>query len=166
MNEKRLSPRHAFWALTGFVVGVLVTVAVTAIAAPGLMIEERRSPYDVATTVQTIVTNATARGWVVPKIYDFREALARPAGPDLAPIRVVELCQRDYARELLKSGRNRFVATMMPCAIAVYEKEDGRTYVASMNVGLMGRLFGGEIRAIMGKVAEDDKEILNFLAWR
>ena len=116
-----------------------------------------------AATVQTIVANATNHGWKVSKIYDFREALARPAKPKLAPIQVVELCQPDYAHELLKSGKNRFVATMMPCAVAVYEKEDGKVYVASMNVGLMGRLFGGEIRTIMGRVAQDDKEILKFL---
>jgi uncharacterized protein (DUF302 family) len=164
MDQTRITRRHLVWGVAGLVLGILATVTLLALTAPGLMIAERRSPYDLKATVQTIVTNATNQGWKVSKIHDFREALARPAEPKLAPIHVVELCQPDYARELLKSSKNRFVATMMPCAVAVYEKEDGGVYVASVNVGLMGRLFGGEIRRIMMRVAHDDAEILSFLA--
>lgn len=163
MNNRMFTKRNVLWCVTGLVIGILITAVLIAITAPGLMIEERRSPYDVATTVQTIVNNATNHGWKVSKIYDLRESLARAGEPKLAPIQVVELCQQDYARQLLKSGDNRFVATMMPCAVAVYEKEDGKVYVASMNVGLMGRLFGGEILTVMSKVAQDDAKILNFL---
>jgi len=53
---------------------------------------------------------------------------------------------------------------MMPRAVAAYEKEDGKAYIASMNVGLMGSLFGGEIRTMMARVGRDDAEILQFLA--
>jgi uncharacterized protein (DUF302 family) len=162
MDERTI--RNVIWGVAGLVLGSLGTVAVLAFAAPGLVVQEHRSPYGLTATVQTIVTNATNRGWRVSKIYDFREALDRPAEPKLAPIQVIELCQRDYARDLLKSGKNRFVAAMMPCAVAVYEKEDGTVYVASMNSALMGRLFGGEIRTIMSRVARDDAEILRFLA--
>ena len=51
---------------------------------------------------------------------------------------------------------------MMPCAFAVYEKSDGHIYVASMNVGIMGKVFGGEIDTTMSKVAQDDQKILGF----
>lgn len=163
MDRTRATRRHFVWGVAGLIVGILGTVILLASTAPGLMIAERRSPYQLEATVQAIVTNATSQGWNVSKIYDFREALARPAEPDLAPIRVVELCRPDYARELLKSGKNRFVAAMMPCAIAVYEKEDGGVYVGSVNIGLMGRLFGGEIQRTMSRVAHDDAEILGFL---
>jgi uncharacterized protein (DUF302 family) len=163
MDERTFTLRNAAWGAAGLIIGILVTVILLLITAPGLMIEERQSPHDLAATVQAIVTNATNRGWKVSKIHDFREALARPAEPKLAPIQVVEMYQPDYAHELLKSGKNRIVATMMPCAVAVYEKEDGKVYVASMNIGLMGRLFGGEIGTIMAKAGRDDVEILKFL---
>jgi uncharacterized protein (DUF302 family) len=140
-----------------------LTGALVAGVAPGQMVTERQSPYDVETTVRTIAGNATQHGWKVSKIYNFRDSLALPGRQAMAPIQVIEMCQMDYARELLTSGRNRFVAAMMPCAVAVYEKEDGKTYVASMNVGLMGRLFGGEISKVMAKVGHDDEVILRFL---
>ena len=34
---------------------------------------------------------------------------------------------------------------MMPCTISVYEKSDGKTYIGSMNAGLLGRVFGGTV---------------------
>jgi len=39
----------------------------------------------------------------------------------------------------------RLVSAMMPCTISVYEKDDGNIYVAHMNAGLMGKVFGGVI---------------------
>lgn len=161
-----MTRRNLYWALAGLVLGMAAAVIGIVLAAPGLMILEHRSPYDVKGTVQTIVSNATNQGWKVSKIYDFQKSLARPGEAQLAPIQVVELCQPDYARDLLRAGKNRFVATMMPCAVAVYEKEDGHVYVASMNVGLMGRLFGGDIQATMDRVGRDDAKILDFAASR
>lgn len=48
------------------------------------------------------------------------------------------------------------------CAVAVYEKSDGGTYVASMNIGIMGKVFGGAVDQTMSKVAADDRVILGF----
>jgi len=52
---------------------------------------------------------------------------------------------------------------MMPCSVAIYEKSDGGTYIASMNMGIMGKVFGGVINQTMSKVAADDKKILGFV---
>jgi uncharacterized protein (DUF302 family) len=166
MNRSSFTRGRLVWGAAGLAIGFLLMGALVMAAAPGRMISERQSPYDVETTVRTIAGNATQHGWKVSKIYNFRDSLASPGGPAMAPIQVVEMCQLDYARELLTSGKNRFVAAMMPCAVAVYEKEDGKTYVASMNVGIMGSLFGGKIGEVMAKVGRDDELILRFLAAR
>lgn len=155
---------NVLWGVAGLILGVGAMGLLLAVNGPGLMISEHRSPYDVATTVEKIQASATNIGWRVSKVYDFQASLAEVSESKLAPIQVVELCQPDYAHQLLRSSENRFVATMMPCAVAVYEKEDGNAYVASMNVGLMGRLFGGKIQTVMSQVARDDGEILGFLA--
>lgn len=163
MNGSSFTRGHLVWGAAGLAAGVLLTGALVAGAAPSQMIAERQSPYNVETTVRTIAANATQHGWKVSKIYNFRDSLASSGKTVMAPIQVVEMCQVDYARELLSSGRYRFVAAMMPCAVAVYEKEDGKTYVASMNVGIMGKLFGGKIAEVMAKVGHDDEVILRFL---
>jgi hypothetical protein len=46
---------------------------------------------------------------------------------------------------------------MMPCTISVYEKQDGKVYIAHVNAGLMGRLFGGTISEVMGGPLSDEQ---------
>jgi uncharacterized protein (DUF302 family) len=51
----------------------------------------------------------------------------------------------------------------MPCSIGVYEKENGKTYVASMNMKLMSKVMGSSVNPILKQVAENDAQILAFL---
>lgn len=119
--------------------------------APSMMIHEVKSPYGVEKTTNEIVAKAKEMGWKVPKVYNFQKAVLEGKGPDIGKIKVVKLCHPKFAGELLKDDDNKFVSVMMPCSMAVYEKSDGTTYVASMNMRLMS------------KVADDDDKILSFL---
>lgn len=51
---------------------------------------------------------------------------------------------------------------MAPCSISVFEKSDGQTYVATMNMGLMARLMGDGIGPVLAEIAADDAAILRF----
>ena len=55
---------------------------------------------------------------------------------------VYELCSSKYASELLKNPDSRKTASMIPCQIAIYEKE-GKVYLARLNLPLLTRLIGG-----------------------
>ena len=160
MNDNRT--KTVITALGGFVLGVIVVVFVMKMAAPGMMIHEAKSPYDFNTTVETIIANAESEGWTVPKVYDFQKSLLDAGSGDIGRIKVIEMCQPEYASGLLGTDDTKFVAVMMPCAVAVYEKSDGGTYVASMNIGIMGKVFGGAVDETMSKVARDDRVILGF----
>ena len=46
----------------------------------------------------------------------------------------------------------------MPCTIAVYQKNDGKTYIGTMNAGVMGKLFGGVISEVMAGPVSADQE--------
>jgi uncharacterized protein (DUF302 family) len=72
------------------------------------------------------------------------------------------MCRITYATGLLMADDTKYVAVMMPCSVAIYEKSDGNTYVASMNIGMMDKVFGGAVDHTMSKVAADDKKILGF----
>jgi len=51
----------------------------------------------------------------------------------------------------------------MPCTISVYEKADGKIYIAHMNAGLMGKVFGGVISEVMsGPVTEQQNRFVDF----
>ena len=52
---------------------------------------------------------------------------------------------------------------MMPCTISVYQKSDGKTYIGTMNAGLLGKMFGGMIAEVMaGPVAADQQSFIAF----
>ena len=56
---------------------------------------------------------------------------------------------------------NPEVSTLMPCAWGVYKGDDGKVYISGMNMGLTGKLFGGNIAKVMGSsVSKDEKAML------
>jgi hypothetical protein len=51
---------------------------------------------------------------------------------------------------------------MMPCTISVYEKAGGRAYVAAVNVGSLGKHFGGGASKVLGgDVARDQARMID-----
>jgi uncharacterized protein (DUF302 family) len=144
----------------GIVVGILVTAVGVWVAMPRLMLTTHESRYDdVETTCQELKKAAEAAGWVVPAIRDMNASMAKQGVQHEGPVRIVELCKATYAHEVLSD--NPEVSTLMPCALGVYAGGDGKVYVSGMNMGLMGRMFGGTVGEVMGgKVAGEEQKIL------
>jgi uncharacterized protein (DUF302 family) len=142
---------------------VLATVVLAGCSVSDMMIDEKKSPYDFDKTVATIQENAMKRDWLVAKVYDFQKSLLKHKQPDPGRIKVLKLCHPEIAGKMLANDENKHVSVMMPCTISVYEKKDGNTYVAMMNMSLMSKVMGGEIGAILKRVAEEDAALLAFL---
>jgi uncharacterized protein (DUF302 family) len=143
---------------------IALVALLTGCAAMGsMMIHEQQSPYDFDKTVATINENAKAAGWVIPTVYDFQDILIRDKKPDPGKIKVIKICKADIASELFTSDDSKFVSVVAPCSISVYEKTDGRTYVSTMNMALMSKLFTSKINQTLSRVAEDDERITEFL---
>ena len=81
-------------------------------------------------------------------------------GVEFGPrVKLVKLCQPEYAQSILASDRH--ISTMMPCSFAVWEGDDGGVYVSKMNMGLMAKMFGGNVAEVMGSnVANDEHAML------
>jgi hypothetical protein len=48
--------------------------------------------------------------------------------------------------------------------MAVWQGDDGKVYLSEMNMGLMAKIFGGNISKIMGgKVVKDEEKMLEGL---
>ena len=162
-EDKRIgagSGKRLFGAgLAGFVAGLVAMALLVYAVMPGMMIKTYRSPAGVEETVKTLNGALDEQGWSSPGTMNMNKSMAKH-GVELKPeVRVVQLCKPEYARSVLKT--DRYVASLMPCAIAVWEGDDGNTYVSKMNTGLMGKLFGGNIAEVMGgHVAGDEHAIL------
>ena len=59
------------------------------------------------------------------------------------PIEIFRLCKSEYAAALLQEERDRKLSCLLPCAVSVYRKSDGTTYLAKPNMLLISRLLGG-----------------------
>nr|QNO50072.1 hypothetical protein NEPELPOK_00023 [Methanosarcinales archaeon ANME-2c ERB4] len=95
-------------ALRGFVLGVIVMMFVMKMAAPGMMIHEVKSPCDFNTTVETVISNAESEGWIVPKVYDFRKSIMDAGSGNVGRIKIIEMCQPEYASGLLGADDTKF----------------------------------------------------------
>ena len=92
------------------------------------------------------------------------ESIAKHGGRPTLPVRLVNLCRASHASRILNDPASRRVSVMMPCTIAVYSGEEGVTHVATMNAGLMGKMFGGVVAEVMGgPVSTEQADIISFL---
>ena len=100
------------------------------------LIIERVSPFNVPVTVEKIIEAAIQKEWQNPAVHNLQESLAK-SGKHVRPVQVVEICKPDYSGRMLEQNDERIVSILMPCRISVYEKVDGKTYVALLDMTAM-----------------------------
>lgn len=156
--------RHNTCKLTAFSTGLTLGILVTAIAVwllmPGLMIVEHQSKYSsVDETVSQLQKAIVANGWTSPAVRNMNKSIEKQGLTLDRQVHIVELCHAQHAKAVLNT--NPELATLMPCAWGVYQR-DNKIYISGMNMGLMGKVFGGNVAAVMGnKVAKEEKVILS-----
>jgi len=147
-------------------IGILIGVVVTGLAVfalmPSMMLKTYETTYNYDETIKLLKERIEAAGWVVSGVSDMNQSLSKQ-GVDFEPrVTLISLCRPDYAESVLKS--DRYVSVMMPCKFSVWEDDDGKIYLTKMNMGLMGKMFGGNIAKVMGQqVAVDEEKILEGL---
>ena len=146
----------------GALFGGAIALVAVGIVMPKLMVKEAVSPLGYEETVAYIQNNVTNAGWKVSALMRLDKTLAKE-GLEVLPVASFKICQPHHAEQILLDDDARFLSVMMPCSIAVYEKEDGNTYIATMNAALMGRMFGGTAQQVMaGPVAEETEQFVAF----
>lgn len=128
------------------------------------MIDERASPYNMEETVKIISERARQKGWNVAEPKKLDQSIRKHGGPVVLPVTLVELCEPRHSGKLLANDGDRWVSVFMPCTVSVYEKTDGKVYVANMKAANLGGMMGGTVAEVMGgPVAAAQEEILGFL---
>ncbi|GAO29625.1 hypothetical protein JCM15548_11834 [Geofilum rubicundum JCM 15548] len=123
------------------------------------ILSERESRLDFEQTVEQLQANAAELGYVVPIVHDMQANMLK-AGVEVAPAKIIELCHGGRAKEILTSDYDRFNMSMLPCRVAVYEKEDGLTYISWTNYDQFSQLEHGVSMAVFRQVADDYDEII------
>jgi len=148
--------------LFGFVLGTIVTGIVVWNIMPGMMLQERLSPYGIEETVNKIKENAVSKGWAVPSVKPLHKSILKHDGSEVEPVMLVNLCQPNHAFNILNEDDNKKISVFMPCTISVFQKSDGKTYIGNMNAGLLGSMFGGTVAEVIAEVSFEQQEFIEF----
>lgn len=152
-------------AVVGFIAGIVLVAVVGYVMMPHMMFSEVQSPFGLEETVARIQHNIEdnpelkAKGWALSGLRNPAKAV-QSGGGNVLPVMMVEVCSTKYSGPILKEDTVRFLSILMPCKISVYKKQDGKTYIGTMNAGLMGKMFGPLVGEVMGQVAQDQKKFL------
>lgn len=146
-----------------FIAGVIVVGVLAYSYAGSLMFWEVESPFGVEETVARVQQNIqkVGNGWALSGLRNPGKAVEADGGNTL-PVMMIEACSTKYSGPILKDDNVRFLSILMPCKIAVYKKNDGKTYIAGMNAGLLGHMFGPMVGEVMGHVAKDQAKFVIF----
>ncbi len=151
---------HLIHLVVGIVGGAVALGVIMVLSMPRMMIVVHESRYDtVEETCDQLKISIEAQGWVCPAIRNISNTIRKDGIDMKEDVRIVELCNARHANDVLVT--NPEVSTLMPCAWGVYKGKDGKVYISTMNMGLMGKVFGGNIAEVMGgEVAENEHEML------
>lgn len=142
----------------GILVGIVVTLVLIGFVLPGKMFIVNESKLGFAETLETIEESVTDNGWSIPHQYNL-QATMQKNGFQVEPARVFSLCNPSNAHEILKGGERRMVSALMPCRVAVYEK-DGKTFVSMLNARLFSKFLGKEVSSVMNAATKENLMIL------
>jgi len=163
-----MKKRNAGNSLVVFVLALAIGVAGTLYAIHlnmgTLMVTEVASPLGFDETLERLESNAKKLGWKVPKKWkaNFQRNFKKIVGKDIGPMRLLKLCEPGIAADLLIADKNKFLSVMMPCTFGVYEKSDGKVYVAMMNLELIATVMGGDVVPAMEKAWPDMLAMVKF----
>jgi len=155
-----------FWlaGVVGVVIGFVLCALIMFSAMPSMMIVTKECKLGFDETVAELEKRIPQNGWVIPggKPIDMNQSMAKH-GVEFKPrVKLIKLCKAQYAKSVLTT--DRYVSCLMPCTMAVWEGDDGKVYLSEMNMGLMAKMFGGNIAKVMGgKVVKDESAMLEGL---
>ena len=154
--------KYVSTALISLLAGFLAAVLVFIYQGPSMMMLEDQSRFDFEKTVADLEDLAKVRGWSVPTVHDLQKSMKK-AGHEVEEVKVIALCNPDHAIHILQGNEERVVSSMMPCRVAVYVKEDGKTYISRMNSKLMSKGMNRKVRSTMKSAFNEMEEILSKL---
>ena len=153
---RQQTPQAILWLL----IGMALMGAIVWVAMPAMMIVRQPSPHGYDETIERLNESVAAMAdWRVLAVHDYQEATAPFAAIERTGS--VNVCNPRYASRILADDSDRGVTAFMPLAVGVYEDRQGQVFVTRLNVGLVGRMFGGTIAEVMATAGADLAKVVS-----
>ena len=162
MNNRTLKYVGVF--VLALLIGVGGTLYLIKDNLASLLVVEVQSPLGFDETLNHIESRAKSIKWKVPKKWkaNFQKNFMKIAKKDIGPMRLLKMCEPFIAADLLEKDENKYLSVMMPCTFSVYQKSDGKTYIAMMNLAIFGWALGGDVIPAMEKAWPDMLHMIDF----
>jgi uncharacterized protein (DUF302 family) len=158
---RQFMERPMFKIISGALAGMFLFAILAWQFGGSLMIKEYPSPYGLEETVARIQHNIKDAGWSLSGLRSPSNTI-RKLGATVPNTLLIEACNTDYSKPIIRDRSTRVLSILMPCTITVYEADDGKVYIGMMNTALMGQMFGRMVAGIMTKVADDQARFIDF----
>lgn len=145
--------------LSGSMTGIILLFAGIINSASAQVIKELQSKYSFTETVELITAEAKQKSWNIPVVHDLQKSLAK-SGQEVRPVTIIEICKPEYSGKLLSLDHERIISVFMPCRISVYEKKDGRTYIALIDGEALAENQPQNVAQIMKSASDEIFEIV------
>ena len=150
--------------ILGFIVGVIFLGLLIWKIMPKMMIMTRKSSLNFEDTVEFVQKEAKSIGWNVPKVYNMKESFEKAGAKDVEKMQVVSLGHAKHAYAIVKNDQDKNILAMMPYRLGVYEDKKGEVYFTGANMGIMSKMFGGNIDKVMGASAKELEKVFDKIA--
>ena len=149
------------WVLVGMaLMGLIVWFTM-----PLLMLVKHKSRLSFDETVAALSeTLIKKQDWQVLNVNDFQKRTKDFITLERAGS--IDICNPRYVSKILADDKNRGVTAFMPLDFGVYEDKKGQVFVSQLNVGLVGKMFGGTISKVMGMAGKDLNEVVESVSVR
>lgn len=127
-------------------------------AAPKLFLEDT-SPKALVPTVEVFKESVKAAGWSILGVTNMAGILSE-RGYTLAPVLIFDACSGKYSADLLSKDETRFVASMIPCRVAIYQRSSGEVVISRMNSIAMAGMVGGHAGTVIRQSGEEMEQIV------
>lgn len=145
--------------IIGLVVGILAGWFISYRTTPSRLFAEDRLPGNFEQSVKSLEAAVLEHGWKVPHVVDLQASMKK-FGKDVASVTVYELCNPAYAYRILSHSDERIVSNLMPCRVAVYEKEDGSVWISRMDNAKLSKPMSKVISETLRDAQNDIEEII------
>jgi len=159
------------YLLSTFVLGLFFGVIFTGLSinftSSNFMIKEVLSPYDYDKTIEVLIKRVKdTPGWDIVAVIDQNATVKKSGGLDIGKLSIIQYCSGKYASEMLRVDSRKRIAVFMPKSFAVYEKSNGKVYIALSNGALIGKLFDKETAGILERVSLEVERMLSFINFK
>lgn len=136
-----------------------ITEAQQAAPASRSMFMESESPLGYSETVEALKAEFATAGWSILATHELHTVLAKK-GHQVLPVAIMEACSGKFSVSLLKQDETRYISSMMPCRVSVYQTSAGKIIISRMNSPQLASMMDPEVAEVMNKASAGMESVI------